>query len=258
MSHQILPTGVIFNDLLKARTHKARVSGNHIHIYNVTTGVTEFILKKDSTGNTRLAEHLMDGNKVFVEEEILMSTVTVPKRVAYSEVLLELICDRIIEGESLKKICNSPGMPAYPQLCNWRRNIPGVEEKIAQSREDRGEYLRDMAMEEMDSVDEDNVAAVTAKHKALVWAAGVDNGRFSPKAKVEATFNTPTQILVYTGIGVDNGQMGQTDQNKQVLVGREEQNLAVRSRAEESAVLVDSVAHSPDSTTGVTVHEGGT
>lgn len=251
MSQQIPTTGVIFNDLLKARTHKARVSGPHIHIYNATTGVTEFILKKDYPGNTRLVEKQIDGRTIFVEEDILMSTVTVPKRVAFSEVLLELLCDRIVQGDSLKTICNSEGMPSYAQLCAWKRSRPGVEERLAQAREDRGEWLRDLAMEEMDGADEDTVAVATARHKALVWAAGVDNSRYSPKAKVEASFNVPTQILVYTGIGVPNGSEAAREANgdKQVLSGGGGLPLPTHSAAGEELSTFTGVDNDPN--TGV-------
>lgn len=206
---QIQPaTFLNFDELLRAKTHKARSNGAFIHIFNTTTGVTEFILRKNSTGvATQMVERTIDGHSVLVEEAIEMLPTAVKLSVPYSGVLLDLICEKVVEGLSLKKICEMPGMPSYATLSHWRRNIAEVDERLAQAREDRGEYLRDLAMEAIEGMDEDNVASSTARHKAMVWAAGVDNSRYSPKAKIDATISNPTQILVYTGIGEpQNGQ----------------------------------------------------
>lgn len=98
-------------------------------------------------------------------------------------------------------------MPSYATLCRWRRIHPWIDERLHEARIDRAERLRDEAMELIEgTIDKDEVAAVTLKHKAKVWAAGVDDpNRYSPKAKIEATVNNPTQILVYTGIGATDG-----------------------------------------------------
>lgn len=205
MSSKYPTTAVSFDELIRSKTHKVRVVGPTLHVYNISTGVTEYILKKEYSKNarTKLVPHTIEGQLVYIEEDIRERTVTVPLVSAYSEVILEIICNYIVEGKSLKEICAMPDMPSYTTLCSWKRNIPGVEEKIAIAREDRGEYLRDMALEAVRDTDEDTVGVDTLKHKALVWAAGVDNARYSPKAKIEATLTAPTQIIVNTGIRRD-------------------------------------------------------
>ncbi len=247
MSTNIQIPAVSFDELLRNRTHKARSVGAHIHIYNSTTGVTEFILKRDTTGvRTKLVPRTLNGATVLVEEELADGTVTVQSYTPYSEVTLELVCNEIINGRTLKEICSMPDMPSYVQLCSWKRNIPGVEEKLAQAREDRGEYLRDTAMEEVHTMDEDNVASSTARHKALVWAAGVDNARYSPKAKIEATLTAPTQIVVYTGIGVPNEVQPRAEQDKQVSERHNDGAAAGPSTTAQQDVLVNSVLCVPN------------
>ena len=203
---RLITTGSI-DELLRLGSHKARLVGDHIHIYNVLTGIPEFILLKNSPpgARTALIPKQIDNNLVYVQEEITGISHITPSSPPYSDILIDLICEKIVHGDSMKKVCSTPGMPSYSVLCSWRRTIPGVEERIARAREDRGEYLRDKAMEALEEMDEDNVAAQTAKHKGLVWAAGVDHNRYSPKAKIEASISTPTQILVYTGIGGPDG-----------------------------------------------------
>ena len=190
---------VNFDDLLKAKTHRARSIGAYVHIYNITSGCTEYLLKKNPGVPTKMVEREIDGRRVLVEEDIQTLPSTVRVSVEFSPVLIDLICERIVEGMSLKKICELPGMPKYSTLMSWRRLHPEVDEALATAREDRGEYLRDLAMETAEGATEDTVGASTLLHKAQVWAAGVDNARYSPKAKIEATM-TATQIVVHTGI----------------------------------------------------------
>jgi hypothetical protein len=194
-----------FDQLIRNKTHKTRVEGALLHIYNVKTGLTEYILKKNPTPGriSGLVPREVEGRMVMIEEDIEVAVTGCSRSPAYSDLLVDQICELLVEGHSLKKICSMPQMPSYSTLMSWRRSMPWIQERMDEAREDRGEYLRDMAMEALENanVNEDNIAVQVAKHKALVWAAGVDNGRFSPKAKFEATINQPTQIIVNTGIG---------------------------------------------------------
>lgn len=203
MPHDLSLPDVSFDELIRNKTHKTRVEGAFLHVYNIKTGLTEFILKKTHDPQTRsaLRPREIDGRVVMVEEDIQYVPQTVTVSPAFSELLIDQICTLLVEGSSLKKICSMPHMPSYATLSSWRRLMPGVRERIDEAREDRGEHLRDEAMEAVENISEDDVAVASLKHKAKVWAAGVDNSRYSPKAKIEATINQPTQIIVNTGIG---------------------------------------------------------
>ena len=248
--------GVSFDQLIRNKTHKVRVVGNSLHVYNSTTGATEYILKKDYTKDARTAliPHVIDGNNVLVEEDIRERPATLKLATAYSELILEIICNQLVEGKSIKEICAAPDMPSYSTLCSWKRNIPGVEDKLHQAREDRAEYLRDEAMEEILECDEDTVASASAKHKALVWAAGVDNARYSPKAKLEATLVAPTQIIVNTGIRRDDE--GESGRGEQALEGASGAAQTLADRPAEQCTL-DGGVESTTVATGVDAFRGG-
>jgi len=191
---------------------------------------------------------------VLVEEDIRERPATLKLATAYSELILEIICNQLVEGKSIKEICAAPDMPSYSTLCSWKRNIPGVEDKLHQAREDRAEYLRDEAMEEILECDEDTVASASAKHKALVWAAGVDNARYSPKAKLEATLVAPTQIIVNTGIRRDDE--GESGRGEQALEGASGAAQTLADRPAEQCTL-DGGVESTTVATGVDAFRGG-
>jgi hypothetical protein len=51
------------------------------------------------------------------------------------------ICERMVEGESLRTICKSSGMPTFVTVFNWRRAHPEFLEQYARAREDQADAL---------------------------------------------------------------------------------------------------------------------
>lgn len=92
-------------------------------------------------------------------------------------------------------------MPSYPTLRAWAKQHPWIDEHLNQARRDRAETLRDKAVFTAEtSESKDPIDSAALKVDTYKWAAGVDNEKYNPKTKVEATISTPTQIVVYTGI----------------------------------------------------------
>lgn len=118
----------------------------------------------------------------------------------YNPLVVDIICQKILEGGSLSQICGQPNMPSYAIFCRWRREHPVIESQLELARKDRAEALRDKALEFADDADEDNATSQKLKHDAYKWAAGIDDSRYSPKAKVEASVTMPTMIVLNTGI----------------------------------------------------------
>lgn len=122
--------------------------------------------------------------------------------IAYDPFVVDLICERVATGESVTKVCKEPGMPAYAVFSKWVVDHPDAAKKLELARVARTEYLRDLAVQTAMENEDFKFPTQAAKLKVdtLIWAAGVDNPKYSPKAKVEATFSAPVQILVSTGI----------------------------------------------------------
>ena len=197
------PDPMNINDLLRAGTHFAETRGEHIHIINSSTGVTEIVLTKDRKhvhSNSSLVEHkLQDGSSVWAPTGV-NPVVGGERAVMFSPLVVDLICAKLVEGGALSRICQEGGMPTYATLCAWRRAHKWIDERLEQARRDRAEYLRDQALEEAMGADEDNALAQKLKHDALKWAAGVDHEKYNPKTKIDAVVSAPTQIIVHTGI----------------------------------------------------------
>ena len=186
-------------DLLRQGTHYSEKRGHHIHIIESKTGLLTMVLSGDPANMVELTPTtLPSGQVVWLEGGI--STVVAQKQIQYNPMVMQLLCQKIAEGMGLTRACKEPDMPSYPTLCKWRLAHPEVKEMLEQAFVDRADTLRDEAMEEAMNADEDNVDSQKLKHDAKKWAAGVDSPRYSPKAKIEANIQIPTQIIVQTGI----------------------------------------------------------
>lgn len=53
----------------------------------------------------------------------------------YTEAIGAEICDRLAEGEPLRAICRSEGMPAWRTVYDWIRNDDAFATRIAQARD---------------------------------------------------------------------------------------------------------------------------
>lgn len=116
--------------------------------------------------------------------------------------LIDVICQKVAEGQSLMAICKEPGFPSYNTLAKWRRKHDWVSTALHEARTDRAEYLRDKAVQEAENAEnpKDSIDGTKLRVDTYKWAAGVDDSKFSPRSKVEATINAPTQLIIVTGI----------------------------------------------------------
>lgn len=149
----------------------------------------------------KLVERLMpDGSSVLVESSIDPSKLTKFKFMEYSSYVVDLICQQIVEGESLTDICKKQGFPSYAELCRWKKQVPEIQDQLDQARRDRAEGIRDKAYEEALQVDEDSVDSTKLRIDTLKWLAGTDNKERYGNAKAAVEVTQPLQIIVHTGI----------------------------------------------------------
>lgn len=192
------------SDLIGDGRHFCRQNNSFVEIIDSITGKLVAALKSPYATSVPLEKiTLPNGEEVWRDVELptnLLENYAYRGIVPFSPWMVDIICEKIAEGTSLTKICRQPGMPSYAVLCRWKRDHPEIADQLENARQDRAEYHRDQALEEAQAADEDNATAQTLKHNAHKWAAGVDNAKFSPKAKIEANLSVPTQIIVDTGI----------------------------------------------------------
>lgn len=101
--------------------------------------------------------------------------------VTFSQKLFDKICDRIVEGDSLRAICRDKGMPSYVTVFRW---LSADEDEAGNDGPLRKQYMR--AREASGDADADGVkdygeqaakglidpAAARVAIDALKWSAG--------------------------------------------------------------------------------------
>ena len=142
-----------------------------------------------------------DNGKVLVPKGLDLSGYRFHRR-SFCGITADIICQRIVEGESLYRICKDPNMPSYSTVCKWKRNNSDFVEDLDQARVDRSEYYADQAIHEgMEITHKDDVPVATLKHNVMKWAAGVgDAGRYGTKTKIVGDVNAPVSFIIDTGI----------------------------------------------------------
>ena len=87
----------------------------------------------------------------------------------YSLVLAELICARMAEGESLLRICRTPGMPACASVFRWLGKREAFRRMYADAADRRAESLADEALEIADGALVDDGQTAPSRER-LHWA----------------------------------------------------------------------------------------
>lgn len=73
----------------------------------------------------------------------------------YTDTLVDCICERIMMGESLNKICKDKAMPAYATVCCWLRDKPDFLQKYTCARVVQMHLLADSMLEIADDSSND-------------------------------------------------------------------------------------------------------
>jgi hypothetical protein len=104
------------------------------------------------------------------------------------EVLAEEICDRLIEGESMRSICSDPKMPSRATLLRWIAVDNDFATKCARARLMQADTMDDMVLDIIGEVDEDNAQAMKVKLSAIQWRASKLNPKkYGDKIQQEVT-----------------------------------------------------------------------
>ncbi len=61
----------------------------------------------------------------------------------FTQEIADVICDRLMDGESLKAICSEPEMPSRVTVIKWASRIPSFAIMYARAREEQAESLFD-------------------------------------------------------------------------------------------------------------------
>lgn len=189
-------------ELLQDGTHFAERVGKNTHIVNSLTGSRIVLSSLPPAGTPLALEARIDpitGVKHFYE--VGVGDVQVPQYLAYTPAIIDEMCAKIAEGERLTHLCRKPEYPSYATLSRWRAAHADIDAKLERARRDRAEHYADSVQTLASEAEEDTINVTKVQIDAAKWAAAVDAPeRYSPRAKVEASIQMPTQIIISTGI----------------------------------------------------------
>ena len=89
----------------------------------------------------------------------------------YTAEMADAICERMIEGESLVKICEDPEMPTRTTIYRWMDANPDFVTRCARAREGLADYLVDAIEDLASKTTNDNFQAMKIKIATAQWRA---------------------------------------------------------------------------------------
>lgn len=92
-----------------------------------------------------------------------------PTPMPFDQEIANVICDRIAEGESLRKICTSAELPSRETVRKWLREDEGFAGQYARAREEQADYYADKIIEIADEAEDPQKARVQID--ARKWVA---------------------------------------------------------------------------------------
>ena len=89
----------------------------------------------------------------------------------YSEQLADEICDRLINGESLRAICSDAKMPNRSTVLRWMESFEEFATKCAHARTLQADLMDDLIIETANACTPESAPADRVKIAAYQWRA---------------------------------------------------------------------------------------
>jgi hypothetical protein len=107
---------------------------------------------------------------------------------SYNLELAALICERLGQGEALKRICQDDHMPSQAIVYIWLTKHPEFLEMYTRAREDQADTLADEITDIADRADPENVNVARLRVDARKWvAAKLKPKKYGDKTETEHT-----------------------------------------------------------------------
>lgn len=116
---------------------------------------------------------------------------------SFTQEVADLICDKIAEGESLRKICDSEEMPNKATVFRWLAANEEFSDQYARARESQADTLFDEVLaiadqydSATDKIDVDHINRARLRIDARKWMAGkLRPKKYGEKLQVEGDLN---------------------------------------------------------------------
>ncbi|HEY6019479.1 MAG TPA: terminase small subunit protein [Candidatus Paceibacterota bacterium] len=88
---------------------------------------------------------------------------------SYTPEIADKICERLIEGESLRSICRAEDMPSAAAVCRWLGQFETFREQYARAREAQADTLADEIMDISDDGRNDWMERANKDGELIAW-----------------------------------------------------------------------------------------
>lgn len=89
----------------------------------------------------------------------------------YTPEIEDYILEALMNGASLRQICETEGMPNRGTIIRWVKEIPDFAAKYAHAREAQADIMDEKILEEAEKVTPETAAAARVKIDAYKWRA---------------------------------------------------------------------------------------
>lgn len=170
---------------------------------------------------SEFSEVNLDGKTVMVQRGIDFSRLSSRKLHVYSREVIDIICSRITQGESLTSILKDKAMPSSSTLSIWRKNNAEIDEALSFAYEMRAEHHRDIVKDVADekAVSKLDLANQNKRIDAHKWLASKDAPKRFGAKKEE---HDPIHPVYVISTGIVREEKDVTEIKDVIDVGSEE------------------------------------
>lgn len=93
------------------------------------------------------------------------------RQTLYTDELADAICERLINGESLRQICTDESMPNRSTVIRWMGADEAFATKCARAREEQADLMDDLILDVANGCISETAAADRVKISAYQWRA---------------------------------------------------------------------------------------
>lgn len=115
----------------------------------------------------------------------------------YSDKLADIICNRLMDGESLRKICSGKGMPDRGTVVRWMLAHADFAAKCARAREAQSDYMDDLILDVANACTPKTAHADKVKISAYQWRASkLAPKKYGDKIAVAGDPDNPMKLVI--------------------------------------------------------------
>lgn len=131
-----------------------------------------------------------------------------PRPSSYTNELAQEICDRLIDGESMRSICKSDDMPNRATVLRWMEADPGFAAKCARARELQADAIFEDLQEIADHGNPEDVQRAKLRVSTMQWrAAKLAPKKYGDKVAMEHTGKDGGPIQTYDLTKAEDGDL---------------------------------------------------